>query len=67
MRSNLFAKDHREKNFIDILKVNIECSESDVLKSLTPAILDNIGVICAEAFNFPSEMRVFRKRSMARI
>jgi FkbM family methyltransferase len=50
-----------KEGFIDMLKVNIEGLETDVLKSLTPDILDNIGLICAEIFNFPGEIDGFRK------
>jgi FkbM family methyltransferase len=51
-----------KEGFIDILKVNIEGLETDVLKSLTPDILDYIGLICAEIFYFPGEIEGFRKQ-----
>jgi FkbM family methyltransferase len=49
-----------KEGFIDVLKVNIEGSEVEVLKSLTPDILENIGLICAEIFNFPGQIDGFR-------
>ena len=45
-----------------MLKVNIEGQELDVLKSLTPDILERIGVICAEITDFPGELEVQNKR-----
>jgi FkbM family methyltransferase len=50
-----------KEGFIDVLKVNIEGLETPVLRSLTPDILDRIGLICAEIFNFPGEIAGFRK------
>lgn len=52
----------KKEGFIDVLKVNIEGLETDVLKSLTPDILENIGLICAEVFDFPGEIEGFRKQ-----
>lgn len=50
-----------KEGFIDMLKINIEGLETAVLKSLTPDILDNIGLICAEIFKFPGEIDGFMK------
>ena len=50
-----------KEKYIDILKINIEGLEIDVLKSLTPDILDRIGLICAEIFDFAGEIHGFRK------
>jgi FkbM family methyltransferase len=50
-----------KEKFIDVLKLNIEGLETEVLKSLSPDILDNIGLICAEIFDFPGEVEGFRK------
>jgi FkbM family methyltransferase len=50
-----------KEKFIDVLKLNIEGLETEVIKSLTPDILDNIGLICAEIFDFPGEVEGFRK------
>jgi len=49
-----------KEKFIDILKVNIEGLEVDVIKSLAPEILERIGVICAEVFEFPGSVVGFR-------
>jgi FkbM family methyltransferase len=49
------------ERFIDILKVNIEGLETQVLQSLPPDVLENIGLICAEIFNFPGGIAGFRK------
>ena len=51
-----------QEKFIDVLKVNIEGLETNVLESLPPDILDNIGLICAEIFTFTSEIDGFRKQ-----
>ena len=50
-----------QEKFIDVLKVNIEGLETQVLRSLPPDVLGNIGLICAEIFDFPGEIAGFRK------
>lgn len=55
-----------KEHFIDMLKVNIEGQELDVLKSLTPDILERIGVICAEISEFPGELEGFSKAKYGR-
>jgi FkbM family methyltransferase len=56
----------RKEGSIDVLKVNIEGLESDVLRSLPPDVLRNVGVICAEIFNFDGEIDGFRKEKYGR-
>jgi FkbM family methyltransferase len=54
------------EGYIDILKLNIEGMEVPVLKSLRPDILDRIGHICAEIFDFPEGLPGFHCRKYGR-
>jgi FkbM family methyltransferase len=47
------------EGYIDILKLNMEGMEIPVLNSLRPDILERIGVICAEIFDFPKGLPGF--------
>jgi len=54
------------EGYIDILKINIEGLEIPVLESLRPDILDRIGVICAEIFDFPEGLTGFHSKKYGR-
>jgi FkbM family methyltransferase len=51
-----------KETFIDVLKVNIEGYEDDVLRNLPADIVERIGFICAEVFDFTGELNGFNKQ-----
>lgn len=55
-----------KEGYIDLLKLNIEGMETDVLNSLGPDILERVGVICAEIFDYEGEISGFRKEKYGR-
>lgn len=55
-----------KEGYIDVLKLNIEGMETAVLNSLGPDILERIGVICAEIFDYEGEISGFRKEKYGR-
>jgi FkbM family methyltransferase len=50
-----------KEGFVDMVKINIEGLEHDVIRSLSPDVLQKIGVIAAETFGYEDDLPGFSK------